>query len=62
MNFLKNHPFGVEAIFEESLVLTFAIPKEQLQGMIPECLELEYFSRQMGIYCYCNGTDKRLKT
>jgi hypothetical protein len=43
MNFLKNHPFAVEAFFDSSTVLTFAIPKEQLQGMIPECLELDTF-------------------
>jgi len=43
MNCLKNHPFAVEATFEKSLVLTFAISKEQLQDMIPECLELDTF-------------------
>lgn len=40
-SFLKNHPFAVEAFFETSLVLTFAIPKEQVQSLIPECLELD---------------------
>src|SRR5690606_12826222 len=43
MNFLKNHPFSVEAFFDSSLVLTFAVPKEQLQKFIPECLELDTF-------------------
>ena len=42
-SFLKNHPFAVEAFFESSLVLTFAVPKEQLQKLIPECLELDTF-------------------
>ena len=42
-SFLKNHPFAVEAFFESSLVLTFAVPKEQLQSLIPECLELDTF-------------------
>ncbi len=42
-NFLKNHPFAVEAYFESSLVLTFAIPKEEVQKLIPECLELDTF-------------------
>ncbi len=41
--FLKDHPFAVEAIFESSLVLTFAVPKEQLQNLIPECLQLDTF-------------------
>jgi uncharacterized protein YqjF (DUF2071 family) len=42
-SFLKDHPFAVEAFFESSLVLTFAIPKEQIQSLIPECLELDSF-------------------
>lgn len=43
INFLKNHPFAVQTHFESSLVLTFAVPKEQLQNLIPECLELDTF-------------------
>ncbi len=42
-SFLKNHPFAVEAFFKESLVLSFAVPKEELQSLIPECLELDVF-------------------
>ncbi len=40
---LRNHPFAVEAFFESSLVLTYAIPKEQIQHLIPVCLELDTF-------------------
>ena len=43
LSFLKNHPFAVEAFFESSLVLTFALPKKELQHLIPECLELDCF-------------------
>lgn len=43
MSYLKNHPFAVEAFFESSLVFTFAVPKEELQNFIPECLELDVF-------------------
>jgi hypothetical protein len=43
LSFLKNHPFAVEAFFESSIVLTFAVPKEQLQNLIPECLTLDTF-------------------
>jgi uncharacterized protein YqjF (DUF2071 family) len=43
LSFLKDHPFAVEAYFESSLVLTFAVPKEQLQNHIPECLQLDTF-------------------
>lgn len=43
MKFLKDHPFAVEAFFKSSVVLTFAVPKEQLRDLIPECLELDTF-------------------
>lgn len=43
MSFLKTHPFAVEAFFRSSVVLTFALPKIQLQDLIPECLELDTF-------------------
>lgn len=41
---LQNHPFAVEAFFESSLVLTFAASREQVQPLIPECLELDTFN------------------
>jgi uncharacterized protein YqjF (DUF2071 family) len=44
LSFLKNHPFAVEAFFKSSTVLTFAVPKEQLQNLIPECLQLDTFN------------------
>ena len=40
---LKNHPFAIEAFFKTSLVLTFSVPKEQLQPLIPACLTLDTF-------------------
>src|SRR3954464_5273530 len=46
--FLKNHPFAVEAHFESSVVLTFAVPKEQLRKLIPGCLELDTFDDKWG--------------
>jgi hypothetical protein len=44
LSFLKNHPFAVETFFDSSLVLTFAVPKEQLEAYIPECLQLDTFN------------------
>jgi len=41
---LKNHPFTVETFFESSLVLTFAVPKDELLNLIPECLQLYTFN------------------
>ncbi len=46
MKFLKNHPFAVEAFFESSLVLTFAVPKEHIENLIPKCLELDVFQEK----------------
>ncbi len=40
---LKNHPFPVEAYFERSLVLTFALNKEDLRNFIPPKLALDTF-------------------
>jgi hypothetical protein len=43
LSFLKDHPFAVEAYFESSIVLTYAIPKEAILHLIPKCLELDTF-------------------
>ncbi|MEH0153106.1 DUF2071 domain-containing protein [Limibacter armeniacum] len=43
LSLLKNHPFAVEAFFDCSTVLTFAIPKEQLQHLLPPCLALDTY-------------------
>ena len=40
---LKNHPFAVKAFFKRSIVLSFAVPKEELISMIPSCLTLDTF-------------------
>jgi uncharacterized protein YqjF (DUF2071 family) len=43
LSFLKDHPFAVEAFFERSLVITYAVPKEEVMHLIPECLEPDTF-------------------
>ena len=43
LSFLKDHPFAVEAFFKRSIVLTFAVPKEKIRELIPECLQLDLF-------------------
>lgn len=43
LDFLKNHPFPVQAFFEYSLVFSFAVPKEELENRIPPCLEIDTF-------------------
>ncbi len=41
LDFLKSHPFAVEAHFERSTVLTFALRPAQLRPLVPPCLELD---------------------
>tara|TARA_B100000780_G_scaffold276825_1_gene246187 strand:- start:1084 stop:1818 length:735 start_codon:yes stop_codon:yes gene_type:complete len=43
MSNLKNHLFAVEAFFKSSVVLAFAVPKEELEAYIPPCLELDTY-------------------
>lgn len=59
--FLKNHPFAVEAFFESSIVLTFAVPKQQLQRLIPECLELDTFKDQWAFIAVAMVQTKKLR-
>lgn len=61
ISFLKNHPFAVETHFESSIVLTFAIPKEELQDFIPECLELDTFQDKWAFLAVAMVQTKELR-
>ncbi|WP_339893125.1 DUF2071 domain-containing protein [uncultured Algibacter sp.] len=61
LSFLKNHPFAVESFFESSTVLTFAVPKEQLQNLIPECLQLDTFQDKWAFVAVAMIQTKELK-
>lgn len=41
MRSIRQHPFPVEAFFEKSIVLAFAVPKQELAKRVPEFLELD---------------------
>lgn len=58
---LQNHPFAVEAFFEQSLVLTFAIPKEQLLPFLPTRLSLDTFEDQWGFIAIAMVQTKALR-
>lgn len=60
-SFLKNHPFAVEAFFESSLVFAFAIPKEQIEHLIPECLELDTFDNKWAFIAVAMVQTKSLR-
>jgi uncharacterized protein YqjF (DUF2071 family) len=58
---LKNHPFAVETFFESSLVLTYAVPKDELKDLIPECLELDLFNDQWAFIAVAMVNTKNLR-
>lgn len=60
-SFLKDHPFAVEAFFESSLVLTYAVPKEQLLHLVPECVEVETFNDTWGFVALAMVQTKNLR-
>ncbi|MEP6945862.1 MAG: DUF2071 domain-containing protein [Acidobacteriota bacterium] len=60
-SFLKDHPFAVEAFFERSLVVTYAVPKEQVAKLIPECLELDTFDDRWGFIAVAMVNTKELR-
>ena len=59
--FLKNHPFAVEAHFESSIVLTFAVKETELRGLIPRCLELDTFEEDWGFIAVAMVQTKALR-
>lgn len=61
ISFLKNHPFAVETHFESSTVLTFSIPKEELESLIPECLELDTFNDKWAFIALAMVQTKELR-
>lgn len=61
LNCLKDHPFAVEAYFESSLVLTFAVAKEQLQDLIPACLQLDTFQDKWAFVAVAMVQTKNLR-
>lgn len=61
MNFLKNHPFAVETYFEHSIVLSYAIAKEELYDLIPECLELDTFDNKWAFIALAMVNTKGLR-
>lgn len=58
---LKNHPFAVETLFECSLVLTYALPKEELYGVLPECLELDTFGDRWAFIAVALVSTRKLR-
>ena len=60
-SFIKDHPFAVEAFFESSLVLTYAVPEEELRKLIPECLQLDTFKDKFAFVAVAMVQTKNLR-
>lgn len=58
---LKNHPFAVEAHFDFSVVLTFSIPKENIESLIPPCLQLDIYNDKYAFIAAAFVQTKRLR-
>lgn len=58
---LKNHPFAVETTFATSLVLTYAVPKSELEKLLPECLELDCLNDEWGFVAVALVDTKKLR-
>jgi Uncharacterized conserved protein (COG2071) len=58
---LNNHPFAVEAFFEKSLVLTYAVPKQLLEDKIPPCTTLDTYKEQWAFVAVALVSTKNLR-
>ncbi|MDQ3108755.1 MAG: DUF2071 domain-containing protein [Bacteroidota bacterium] len=58
---LKDHPFAVETFFESSIVLTFAVPVEELRSLLPVCLTPDTFDEKWGFVAVAMVSTKKLR-
>lgn len=58
---LRTHPFAVDAFFDHSLVLTYALPVAALQPMIPDCLALDSWNEKWGFVAAAFVSTRRLR-
>jgi len=58
---LRTHPFAVDAFFDHSLVLTYALPVTTLQPMIPGCLSVDSWNEQWGFVAAAFVSTRRLR-
>ncbi|MCG9876257.1 MAG: DUF2071 domain-containing protein [Leptospiraceae bacterium] len=61
LSFLSKHPFPVQAFFESSIVLAYAIPKKELLSFIPRCLSLDTYQDKWGFIAVAMVTTKALR-
>lgn len=61
IEFLKDHPFAVESFFDTSLVLTYAVPREELTPLLPECVTLDTHQDAYGFLAVAVVKTQRLR-
>jgi hypothetical protein len=59
--FFTDHPFGVEAFFEESIVVCLAAPAAELARLIPPCLALDIYDDKWGFVAVAMVQTKGLR-
>ncbi|MBS1569131.1 MAG: DUF2071 domain-containing protein [Bacteroidetes bacterium] len=58
---LKNHPFGVTAHLKRTVVLAFAVPRSELQKLLPPYLDLDVFQEEHGFLAVAMVETRRLR-
>jgi Uncharacterized conserved protein (COG2071) len=61
VEWLRRHPFAVDAHFAHSVVLAFAVPAEQLRRRLPPGLELDTFADRWGFLAVAMVDTRRLR-
>lgn len=59
--FLKPNPFAVDAWFDRSCTLTFALPKDQISAELPDCLTPDTFEDRWGFVAVAVVQTRRLR-
>jgi hypothetical protein len=57
----RANPFAVDAWFDYSCTLTFAVPKEDIASRLPSCLEPDTFNDQWGFVAVAVVQTRRLR-
>lgn len=58
---LKNHPFAVKADLERTLVLSYAVPCDELRALLPSFLEVDAFQDRWGFVAVAIVQTKALR-
>ncbi|MBL9116688.1 MAG: DUF2071 domain-containing protein [Verrucomicrobiaceae bacterium] len=58
---LRHHPFAVEAFFDASVVLTYAVDVEEARQWVPPCVELDLLDDQTAFFAVAMVTTRHLR-